>query len=55
MVNDISNIIKHIGIFKGFDDGNLIFDSGNLTDEDFETIKHIKINTITGLIFDDRS
>lgn len=54
MCDAFKTVMKHMGEFKGFDGGDLVFETGNLTEEDFEAIKHIRFNSMTGQVFDDR-
>ncbi len=55
MDEDISDVFAHIGKLKEIDlEGNIVFSDCVFTEKDIETIKHIRINNITGEIFDDR-
>lgn len=54
MCDAFKTVIKHMKEFKGFDGGDLVFETSNLTEEDFEAIKHIRFNSMTGQVFDDR-
>jgi len=52
---DISDVFKHLGKFKEITpEGDIVFSNNNFTEKDIETIKHIRMNAITGEIFDDR-
>ena len=41
--------IKHI-----YSNGNIEFDIGELSEEEIEDLKHLRVNNINGVIFDDR-
>lgn len=41
--------IKHI-----YSNGNIEFDTGELSEEEIEDLKHLRVNNINGVIFDDR-
>lgn len=54
--NSIDSVFGRIGMVSEIKaDGTIVFGGGNLTLTDIDTLSHIRINNITGQIFDDRS
>ncbi|MFQ8731396.1 MAG: hypothetical protein ACLSAC_13725 [Enterocloster bolteae] len=54
--NSIDSFFDRIGVVSEIKaDGTIVFRGGNLTPTDIDTLSHIRINNITGQIFDDRS
>lgn len=51
----IRTFFEHLN-FNGFGDEpmSFVFSGERLTDEDRETAKHIRVDTRTGILFDDR-
>lgn len=35
-------------------DGNIIFDTEPLTEQDVEELSHLRVNVVNGILFDDR-
>lgn len=52
--NTILSVLSKLGDFIGFEDGKLIFKGDKLSEDDMKSIGHIRINTMTGRVFDDR-
>lgn len=54
--NSIDSVFDRIGVVSEIKaDGTIVFRDGNLTPTDIDTLSHIRINNITGQIFNDRS
>lgn len=54
--NAIDSVFRHIGKIKEIrPDGSIVLEGNNLTQKDIDSLSHIRINNITGQIFDDRS
>ena len=52
----IDSIFSRVGVVSEIKaDGTIVFRDCNLTPTDMDTLSHIRINTITGQIFDDRN
>lgn len=51
----MDSIFRRIGVVSDIKaNGTIVFEGSNLTQADFDTLSHIRINNITGQIFDDR-
>ena len=54
--NSIDSVFGRIGVVSEIKaDRTIVFRGGNLTPTDIDTLSHIRINNITGQIFNDRS
>lgn len=54
--NSMDSIFSRIGEVREIKaNGTIVFGGGSLTQADIDTLSHIRINNITGQIFDDRS
>lgn len=54
--NSIDSVFDRIGVVSEIKaDGTIVFRGGNLTPTDIDTLSQIRINKITGQIFNDRS
>lgn len=45
---------KIIGVKSIDSDGNIIFETEELTEQDIEELSHLRVNVVNGVLFDDR-